>query len=78
VQRVIGGYFDQDDPDAVGVLDLHLDQSQGLGRGCPDDRNAGRGQPGVLTADIPDLDPDQHRAPDRTGCVPGDLEESRA
>jgi hypothetical protein len=75
---VIGGDLDQDDPDAVGVLDPHLDQSLGLGCRCPDDRDAGLGQPRVLAADIPYLDPDHHRAPGRTGRVSGDLEESRA
>ena len=38
-----------------------------------------RPQPaGVLAADIPYLNPDHHRAPSRTGRIPGDLEESRA
>jgi hypothetical protein len=32
----------------------------------------------VLAADIPYLNPDHHRAPSRTGRIPGDLEESRA
>jgi len=32
----------------------------------------------ACSPDIPDLDPDHHRAPGRTGRVPGDLEESRA
>jgi len=75
---VIGGNLDQDDPDAIGVLDPHLGQSPGLRCRCPDDRDAGRSQPAVLGRDIPYLDPDQHRAPGRTGRVPGDLQESRA
>ena len=29
-QGVTGGNLDQDDPDAAGVLDLHLDQAPGL------------------------------------------------
>ena len=58
---------------------IHISISpQGSVAGCPDDRDSGRGQPGVLAADIPYLDPDHHRAPGRTGRVPGDLEESRA
>jgi hypothetical protein len=36
------------------------------------------GQPGVLGADIPYLDPDHHRAPGRAVRVPGDLEQPRA
>ena len=48
---MIGGNLDQDDLDAVGVLDPHLDQSPGLRRGLPDDRDAGCGQPAVLGAD---------------------------
>jgi hypothetical protein len=75
---VVGGNLDQDDPDAVGVLDPHLSQAPGLGGGLPDDRDAGRGQPGVLGADIPYLDPDHHRAPGRAVRVPGDLEQPRA
>jgi len=50
---VIGGNLDQDDPDAVGILDPHLDQPPGLGCGFADDRDSGRGQPSVLGADIP-------------------------
>ena len=75
---MIGGNLDQDDPGAVGVLDPHLDQSPGLRRGRPDDRDVGRGQPGVLGADIPYLNPDHHRAPRRPGRVPGNLEKSWA
>jgi hypothetical protein len=59
------------------VLDPHLDQAPGLGRGCPDDRNSGLSRPGVLAAAIPYLDPDHHRALGRTGRVPGDFGESR-
>ena len=75
---MIGGNLDQDDPDAVGVLDPHLGQAPGLGGRLPDDRDSGRGQPGVLGVDIPHLDPDHHRAPGRAGRVPGDLEQPLA
>jgi hypothetical protein len=75
---VTGGNLDQDDPDAVGVLDPHLDQSPGLCCGCPDDPDCGCGQPAVLGADISYLDPDRHRAPRSTGPVPGDFEQSLA
>jgi hypothetical protein len=71
---VISRNLDQDDPDAVGVLDLHLDQAPRLGYQFPHDRDSGRGQPGVLSTYIPDLDPDHHRAPGRADRVPGDLE----
>ena len=75
---MIGGHLDQDDPDAVGVLDPHLRQAPELGGRFPDNRNAGRGQPGVLGAYVPYLDPDHHRVPGRAGTVPGDLKQSRA
>jgi hypothetical protein len=77
-KRVAGGNLDQNDLDAVGILDPHLGQSPGLGDRFPDDRYSGCGQPGVFRADIPHLDPDHHRTPGRTGCVPGDLEQSLA
>jgi len=75
---VVSGNLDQDDPDAVGVLDVHLGQAPRLGCGLPYDRDPGRGQPGVLGVHIADLDPDHHRAPGRPGGVPGDLEEPLA
>jgi hypothetical protein len=75
---VAGGNLDQNDLDAVGILDPHLGQSPGLGDRFPDDSYSGCGQPGVFRADIPHLDPDHHRTPGRTGCVPGDLEQSLA
>ena len=73
-----GRNLDQDDPDAVGVLDPHLDESPGFGHGFPDDRYSGRGQPGMFLAHIPYLDPDHHRVPWSTSRVPGDLEQSLA
>ena len=75
---MIGGNLDQDDPDAVGILDPHFGQAPGLGCRLPDDRDSGRGQPGVLGADIPYLDPDHPRAPGRAVRVPGDLEQPLA
>ena len=46
---VIGGSLGQDDPEAVGVLDPHLDQgSQGFRCRLPRNRDSGRGQPGML------------------------------
>ena len=77
-QRVIGGNLDQNDPNAVGVLDPHFGQSPGLGGRLTENTSSGRGQPVVLSVDIPNLEPDDHRAPGRTGRTPGDLEQSRA
>lgn len=73
-----GRNLDQDDPDAVGVLDLHLGQAPGLRYWLPHNRDSGRGQPDVLGVNIADLDPDHHRAPGRAGRLPGDLEQSLA
>ena len=54
-QRVIGGDFYQDDRDAIGVGDPHLDQSPGLRHRLPDHADPRRGQAGAGGADIPDL-----------------------
>jgi hypothetical protein len=35
-QRVIGGDLNDDDPDAIGVLDPHFDQPPGLDDGLPE------------------------------------------
>ena len=75
---MIGRNLDQDDPDAVGVLYPHLGQAPRLCGRLPDDRDASRGEPGMLHADITDLDPDHHRAARRIGPMPGDLEKARA
>jgi hypothetical protein len=72
---MISRNLDQDDPDAVGILDLHLGQAPRLGDRFPHDQDSGRGQPGVLGVNIADLDPDHHRVPGRAGRVPGDLEQ---
>jgi hypothetical protein len=77
-ERVIGRNLDQDDPDAVGVLELHLDQAPRLGYRFPHNWDPGCGQPGVLGVNIADLEPDHHRVPGRVGRVPGDLEQSLA
>ena len=76
---MIGGNLDQDDLDAIGVVDPNFGQAPGLGCGPPDDGDSGRGQPGVLGVDVPYLDPDHHRLPGgRAGRVPGYLEQARA
>ena len=45
----------------TGILQVHLGQAPGLGHGFPDDGDSGRGQPGVLGANVADLDPDAGR-----------------
>jgi len=75
---VIGRNLDEDDPDAVWVLDPHFDQAPGLSCWLPDDRDSGCGEQGVLGVYISYLDPDHHRALGRTGRVSGDLEQSMA
>jgi hypothetical protein len=39
---MIGGNLDQDDPDAVRILDPHLGQAPGLGLGPAQNASAGR------------------------------------
>ncbi len=75
---MISGNLDQDDPDAVGVLDMHLAQAPRLGCRFPYDRDSGCGQPNVFGVHIAYLDPDHHRVPGRAGRVPGDLEQPLA
>ena len=75
---MVSGNLDQDDPDAVGILDLHLDQAPRLGYRIPHDRDSGRGQPDVLGVNIADLDPDHHRVPGRVSRMPGDLKQPLA
>ena len=69
--QVTGGNLGQGDPEAVGVLDPHLDQVPGLRHRSP--RNRDCGEPGVLGVNIADLDPDHHRGPGRAGRVPETL-----
>lgn len=52
-QRVICWDFDDDDPDAVGVLDPHLDQAPGLLSWFPEDADSRSGEAIVLGPDIP-------------------------
>ena len=62
-ERVIGRNLVPDDPDAVGVLELPVDQTPGLRSRLLDNRDSSRSQPDMPGMDIPDLDRDQHRAP---------------
>jgi hypothetical protein len=66
----MGGNLDQDDPDAIGVLDPYLGQTPRLRSGLPDDRDAGRGQPSVLGVNVPGLAPDHHRVAGGPGPCP--------
>ena len=77
---MIGGYLDQDDPDAVRILDPHLGQAPGLGLGSAQNASAGRGEPLVLGGHVPHLEPDHHRSSGSasTGSVAGHFQKSRA
>jgi len=68
----------QDNPEAAGVLDLHLGQTPGLRGWLSHNRGSGSGQPGVPGVNTPDLDSDHHQTPGRAGRVPGDLEQPLA
>jgi hypothetical protein len=58
---------------------IHISvKPQGFAVGSRMTRDAGRGQPDVLGADVPHLDPDHYRVPGRAVTVPRDLEQSRA
>jgi len=59
---------------------IHISvKPQGSVAGSPEDGDSRRGQPSMLSVNVPYLDPDHHhRAPGRAGRVPGDLEQSRA
>ena len=75
---MVGGNFDEDDADAVGVLDPHFGQSPGFRCGPSEDTGSCPSQPVVLCVNIAYLEPDHHRAPGRAGRVARDLEQSRA
>jgi len=75
---MIGGNLDEDDADAVGVLDPHFGQSPGFRCGRSEDTSSCRSQPVALGVNIAYLEPDHHRAPGRAGRVAGDLEQPRA
>ena len=73
-----GKNLNRDDPDAVGVLELHLDQAPRPGYRFPHDRDSGRSQPGVPAVNTADPEPDHHRVPGRPGRVPAYLEQPLA
>jgi hypothetical protein len=75
---VTGGNLDEDDRDAIGILDPHLHQAPGFCDWLPQDVDSRRGQAAVLGADIPYLQPDLHRGSGRPGRMPGHLQQSLA
>ena len=60
---MIGGHLDQNDADAVRVLDPQLGQSPWLGHGLAQNPDTRPGQPLVLGVHVPHLEPDHHRVP---------------
>jgi len=77
-KRVVGWDFDEDDPDAVGILDPHLGQAPGLCDRLPQDRDSGGGEAAVLGVDVPHLKPDHHRSPGGTCPASGDFQQPLA
>jgi hypothetical protein len=77
-ERVISGNLDENDADAVRVLDPHLGQSPGLCHRLPQDPDTSRGQPLMLSPNVPHLEPDHHRVSGRTRSVTRHLQQSRA
>jgi hypothetical protein len=77
-ERVIGGDLDEHDTDPIGIFDPHLNQTPRLGAWLLDHADADRGQPLMLSVDIPDLDPDHQRCSRRLGRTPGHLKKARA
>jgi hypothetical protein len=75
---MIGGDLDQDDPDAVRILDPHLGQAPGFGLGSAQNVSASRREPLVLGAHVPHLEPDHHRSSPRACGVARYLQKSRA
>ena len=72
---MIGRDFDQDDPDAIGVLDPHLSQPPGLDGRLAQNAGTGRGQPLMFCVDIPHLEPELHAVTGGAGRVPGNFQE---
>ena len=58
-EGMVLGDLDQDDPDAVRVLDPHLDEAPRFQPGRPADRHAGRREAGVLGGDVAHLQPER-------------------
>jgi hypothetical protein len=75
---VIDRNLDENDPDALRILDPHLDQSPGLGHGLSENTHAGRRQPFVLSMNVSHLEPDHQRAPGGPRSPPGHFQQSRA
>src|SRR5580698_6306972 len=75
---MIGGNLDQDDPDAVRVLDPHLGQSPGLCRGLPQNPDTSRCQPFMLSVNIAHLEPDHYRVSGMARSLARYFQQSRA
>jgi hypothetical protein len=75
---VVGGDFDENDPDAVGVLDPHLGQSPWLGYWLAQDVDSGCCQAFVFGVNIPYLEPDHQRTVPGVIGLPGDFQQALA
>jgi hypothetical protein len=75
---VIDRNLDENDPDAVRIVDPHLGQSPGLGHGLSENTHADRRQPFVLSTNVSHLEPDHQRARGGTRSLPGHFQQSRA
>jgi hypothetical protein len=75
---VIGRYFDQDDGEAVRVLDPHLSKAPWLYLRPAKNASAGCTEPVMFSAHLPDLEPNLHRLLRWAGRTPGDFQQSAA
>ena len=77
-QRVIGGHLDQDNLQAVGILDPHLGQAPWLYPGLAQNSHACGAEPLMLRLHVPHLEPDHHRLLRSGSPVPGDFQQPSA
>jgi hypothetical protein len=75
---VVGGDLDEDDADAVRVLDPHLVEAPGLGHWLAQHPDTRRGKALVFGADVTHLEPEHYRAPWAALRAAGHLQEPRA
>ena len=73
-EGVISGNLDQDDPDAVGVLDLHLDQARGSATGSRTTGTAAAASRACSACTSRTWSQIITELPGRAGRAPGDLE----
>ncbi len=57
---MVGGNLDEDDLNAIRILDRHFDQPPRFLYWLPEDTDACRSQSIMLRTNIPDLEPDHH------------------